>query len=180
MILLAGHGHGRAITRSRTAELSRPSRDVNSAYSWRMPLRDKIEALVIALVTVAVALVRARLPIHTELADVVLGAAALLLSQGLVRDLVRLREARRAAAAAPRKITCVCAESGIGVSAIVAGLVLVAVVSPIVLHVPSFAWPLGVAGVMVFGFTTRHLVLDWRERRFRWEAGHDGTVVWKK
>jgi len=141
---------------------------------------DKVELALIVVVVGAVAGLRSYLPTRLELGDGVLFAAALLLVQGLVRDLARLRAARRLAAANPRKVTCMCAESTIGATAIFAGLILVFLATPVVLRLPSFAWPAGVASVMVFGFLTRSLVLDWRERRFRWEPDHNVNVAWRK
>ena len=51
---------------------------------------------------------------------------------------------------------------------IVIGTLIVFGTSPIVFQLPRFAWPLGLGLVMVFGFATRHLVLDWGTRRLRW------------
>jgi hypothetical protein len=118
-----------------------------------------------------------------------LGAAALLLGQGLVRDLLRLRAARAARAARAeaaeaagpvRTVTCVCAESTIGVVAILVGLSLVISASAVVLRVPHFGWCAGVGGVLLFGFLVRNVVFDWRALRLRIERDHAALVVWKK
>ena len=135
-----------------------------------------------AAITVLVggcALIRHKLPAKIEVGEAVLLAAVLLLVQGLVRDLVGQRIARAQAAGPLARITCVCAESTIGVGLIVAGALLVLAWSPIVLRTPAVTWPIAVAIVMVFGFATRHLVIDWRARRLRWEPNHAGVVVWK-
>jgi hypothetical protein len=145
-----------------------------------MRTADKGELVAIVVVVGLVAAARGWLPVRVEIGNVVLGAAALLLFHGLLRDLVRVRAARRAAAASARTVTCVCAESTIGLGVIVAGLVMVFGFTPIVVHVPAYAWPLGVLAVMSFGFLTRNLVLDWRERRLRWESDHSVAVAWKK
>lgn len=138
------------------------------------------EKVAIAVLVGGVALVRARLPVKIELGEAVLASAALLLVQGLIRDLVRLRMARAQAKHSAPRVTCVCAESTLGASAIVIGMLLVFALSPVVLRVPPIAWPIAVGLVSVFGFATRHLVLDWRTRRLRWEPDHTGVVVWKK
>lgn len=145
---------------------------VNSHAKW--------EIVGIGSVVAVTALARHSLPARIEVGEAVLGMAALLLVQGLVRDLVRLRGARAAAKSGAPRITCVCAESTIGATAILAGVLIVFAMTPVSLRVPSFAWPIGVGLVMVFGFSTRHLVLDWRERRLRWEPNHGGIVAWKK
>jgi hypothetical protein len=59
-------------------------------------------------------------------------------------------------------------------------VLVVFAMSPVVIHVPPFAWPALAAFVTCFGFVTRHLVLDWRAWRLRWEPHHEGIVVWKK
>ena len=140
----------------------------------------KWEIAGIVLFVSAIALARSYLPNRIEVGEAILAGAATLLVQGLIRDLVRLRASRAAAKAGTPRITCVCAESTLGVTAILAGILLVFAMSPMVVRVPAFAWPVCVGLVLVFGFSTRHLVLDWRERRFRWEPNHDGTVAWKK
>ncbi len=128
----------------------------------------------------AVVLARSRLPARAEVGELVLGVAALLLTQGLIRDLVRLRAARALAREGAPKITCVCVESTLGLTAILAGTLLVFAMSPMALRVPTLAWPSGVAFVMGFGFVTRHLVFDWRALSLRWEPDHAGVVVWRK
>ena len=75
---------------------------------------EKVEVGGIAIFVGVMAALRAHLPARLELGDAVLGAAALLLVQGLVRDLARLRAARRLAGQSPRKVTCMCAESTCG------------------------------------------------------------------
>ena len=141
---------------------------------------EKIEVGAIVVIVGVVAGIRSQLPARLELGDAVLFAAALLLVQGLIRDLARVRAARRLAAQSPRKVTCMCAESTIGATAIFAGLILVFLLTPVILRPPAFAWPISFAAVTLFGFATRHLVLDWRERRFRWEPDHNVTVAWRK
>lgn len=138
------------------------------------------EKVCIGAFIVALTLARGRLPAKIELGDAVLLAAGLLLVQGLVRDLLRIRAARRSRNAQTHRVTCVCAESTLGVSLIATGALLVFVASPVMLHVPPFGWPVAAALVTSFGFATRHLVIDWRARRFRWEPNHAGVVTWKK
>ena len=146
----------------------------------RVKSHARLEILGIALFVGVIALVRAKLPSRVEVGDGALGVAALLLAQGLVRDVVKLRAARVAARGGqgPR-ITCVCAESTLGVAGILAGAWLAFALSPVVVRVPPLAWPALAAFVTSFGFVTRHLVFDWRAGRLRWEADHDGVVVWK-
>lgn len=121
---------------------------------------------------------REMLPSRVQLGEVALLAAVVLLVQGLVRDLVRLR-ARRAAAETGHRVTCVCTESTLGVGLIVIGTILLFGASSIAFRVPPIAWPIATAAITSFGFATRHLVLDWKTRSLRWEPDHNGVVVWK-
>ncbi len=138
-----------------------------------------MEPFAIGVFVTVVALSRAKLPAHIELGEALLLGAAVLLAQGLVRDLVRWRRTRTTGPSPARRITCVCTESSIGATAILAGILVLFGTTPTVVHVPSMAWPIAAAAITVFGFTTRHLVFDWRTRRVRWEPAHDGIVVWR-
>ena len=73
-----------------------------------------------------------------------------------------------------------CAESTVGVVAILIGMGLVFSASPVVLRVPRFGWCAGVGGVLLFGFLVRSVVFDWRALRLRIESDHAAIVVWKK
>ena len=137
----------------------------------------KWEIVGIAVAIGALGAIRTKLPVKIEVGEAVLLAAALLLAQGLIRDLFRVALARRPTGeetAAPR-ITCMCAESTLGVGGILVGVLLVFAVSPHVVATKPWAWPPAFACVTIFGFATRHLVIDWRARRLRWEPNHDGV-----
>lgn len=137
------------------------------------------EKVGIVLLVGAVTLGRGMLPSKIDIGEAVLLSAALLLVQGLVRDIVRLRMARARSTGTVARVTCVCAESTLGVSLIVIGALLVFGTNPFVLRIPAVGWPSAVGLVAAFGFATRHLVIDWRTRRLRWEPDHMGVVVWK-
>lgn len=134
---------------------------------------EKLE--VAALAAVAGWALFAPFPPRVALADLLLGGAAFLLLQGLLRDLWRLRSERGAASAVVRApLRCVCLESTVGVGAIVSGCLLLFGWAPIVLDVSRFTWPAGIAALGAFGFLTRNLVLDWTTRRLRRDP-HHGT-----
>ena len=137
------------------------------------------EKVGIAILVACFALIRGQLPAKIELGEAVLAAAGLLLVQGLLRDLLALRIARAKTKEPATRVTCVCVESTLGLSLIVAGALLVFGTSPVVLRIPAIGWPITAGLVAVFGFATRHLVVDWRTRRLRWEPDHLGVVVWK-
>jgi len=136
-----------------------------------------IEASALVLVVMALGLVRHRLPRHVEVGEAILFAAAFLLTQGLVRDLFRLRSARAKAKSGATRVTCVCAESTIGLGSIVIGALLVFAPNVFVVRVPAIAWPIAAAIVGMIGLSLRSLVFDWKTRRVRIERDHATVVV---
>jgi hypothetical protein len=157
-----------------------------------MTRADRIEVALIALVTTLTAVTVtswASLPRHIELGEALLAGAAGLLFQGLVRDIGRWRrmqpprhaplDERGLDVVAPRRITCACLESTLGLGAITAGAVLLFAWTPVVLHPVRAAWPIGVGLVGTFGFLTREVVLDWKQLRIRRETDHGAAVTWR-
>jgi hypothetical protein len=131
----------------------------------------------IALAATAVGmlvLLRARLPRVVPFGDLLLLGAAALLLQGLARDLGRLVDARRASES--REVTCVCLESAVGLSAIVAGAALSLGWTAVRVNVAPLTWPASLAAVLAFGVLTRDVVFDWRLFRLRREADHGAKV----
>jgi hypothetical protein len=135
-------------------------------------------AHVVAAVSIGVAAFAAHLPRRVALGDLLLAGAALLLVQGLVRDVARLVATARDQSSshrepgARRSARCTCVESGIGVFAIVAGAVLVFAGSSMRFAMPAFAWPALTGGVTLIGWLVRDVVFDLRVRRFRLERDH--------
>jgi hypothetical protein len=136
-----------------------------------MTRAERVEVASLGMLTLATAAAARALPHRVALADVLLGGAAFLLIQGLLRDLERLARARREGAGRPA-VQCMCIESTLGVSAIIAGTVLLFAWTPIVLAASRAAWPLGVATLGAFGFVTRNAVFDWRSGRLRIDPTH--------
>jgi hypothetical protein len=144
------------------------------------------ELVGLALVTAAIALACERLPHRVAVGDLLLAGALVLLVQGLTRDIGRWRSARAAARRATAsgtsganatRVTCVCVESTIGVSAIVAGAVLSLAWASLRVGMPAAAWPMGFAAVGAFGFLTKDVVIDWKQRRVRREEDHGAVVT---
>ena len=137
------------------------------------------------LFAAGVAAIAVRLPHRVALGDLLLAGAAVLLLQGLARDLARIRAASRALRVLPlgaaplphRAARCTCVESGIGVFGIVAGAVLLFAGSSIRFTMPPCAWPALAAGVTLFGWLVRDIVFDARVRRFRVERDHASLDV---
>lgn len=98
--------------------------------------------------------------------------AALLLAQGLVRDVAQLI-ARRVTSAQRQRIVCLCAESsvGIGLIAIAIALTLAGISEPVM--VSRCALVAGVAVVLVFGFVAKDYVITIRR-----EKDHARIIPW--
>jgi hypothetical protein len=88
-------------------------------------------------------------------------AAAVLLGQGLVRDVSRLVARRLRGEVAPptTKLLCLCAESSVGVLLVAAGLglTLLGIDQPVVVTHGVFVG--GLAAVLLFGFVAKDWVL---------------------
>ena len=89
-----------------------------------MTRAERLELALIPLAAAAAWGVAARLPDAPGLGDLLLAGAVLLLLQGLLRDLWLLwRRRALAAAAQPRRMPCLCLESALGATGVLAGLV---------------------------------------------------------
>lgn len=129
-----------------------------------------------AAAILVVAALSPRLPQAPAIGDLVLFGAVVLLLQGLARDLWRVRASR--GEGETRAVTCVCVESTVGVTAIVAGLLLTLGLHAGSVRLPPMAWPIGAAAVLSFGTAVRNLVFDWRALRLRREPDHRARVIW--
>ena len=120
--------------------------------------------------------------IRPELGELVAGSVLLILLQGFFRDLWLLREARRKSATTPPRATaCMCVESAVGLTGIVAGISLVGF---------GLAWPVGlsaaaltaaVGAVMLAGFLLKDFVFSWRPWRIYREKDHAQIIFrWGK
>jgi hypothetical protein len=141
-----------------------------------MPFPTRELALDGAAILVVAALAP-ELPRSLAVGDLVLAGAVVLLLQGLVRDLWRTATARKEAST--REISCVCVESTVGLTAIVAGLLLTLAWRAGSVRLPLAALPMGFAAVLIFGTAVRNIVFDWRALRLRREADHGARVTWR-
>lgn len=146
-----------------------------------MTVAEKIE---LALIPVAGATVWAlgdRLPGQTGIGTLVLIASALLLAQGLIRDLWLLfRGNLGSQTGAARQALCMCVESGVGMTGVIAGLVILGSAVDYNLPTGPWFWPSLSVGVLAIGFAIKDLVFDWRPLRIRRDKDHMNIIVsWK-
>lgn len=117
---------------------------------------EKVELAVAALV-VLVLLVAARgLSREVPLGPLIAYAAAVVLGQGLVRDLVRVAW-RRARPRPTERAACLCAESSVGLTLVAVGLGLTVLGDPRPVLVTGPRLTVGVALLLAFGFVAK----DW-------------------
>ena len=143
---------------------------------------EKFELTAIPVVTAAVAWLAPRPGATLEAGELIAGAALLILVQGFFRDLWLLRQARRQSAAAPaREARCMCVESALGMTGIVAGIGLVGlgftrsiVLNPLVLAAAVFA-------AMAVGFLLKDFVFEWAPWKIYREKDHAQVIFrWRK
>jgi len=143
---------------------------------------EKVEVGAIPTVTALVAWLVPRAGLRFEIGELLAGAALLLLLQGFCRDLWLLRQSRRQPAAAPgREARCLCVESALGLTGIVAGIVLVGtgLAGPVVLSAVALAG--GTGGTMLAGYLLKDFVFSWSPWRIFREKDHAQIIVrWRR
>ena len=146
-----------------------------------MRRRDIVELIGIGAATAIVGVWRAELPSALPVGEIALVASALLLGQGLIRDLYIKYSLRKAGGAScsldpAKKATCMCMESTLGIFGILAGVV--ALLGGGIRHLllfPDWFWPAMVLAVGIVGFLLKSLVIDWKARRIRIETNHENV-----
>ena len=146
-------------------------------YPVPMLLRGKVELALIPVAAVAVLLSAPLLPAALPLGTLALLAAALLLGQGLLRDLW-LKYGADGAIAPAGNSRSFCVESGLGLLGIAAGGLLLAAGLGGTFALPPWRWAALVAATGSIGFALKDLVIDLRARRFRIEKDHRSVVLW--
>ncbi|WP_330946160.1 hypothetical protein [Thermomonas sp. LB-4] len=143
-----------------------------------MTRAERLELALIPLAAAAAWGVAARLPDAPGLGDLLLAGAVLLLLQGLLRDLWLLwRRRALAAEAQPRRMPCLCLESALGATGVLAGLVFLGSGQAWRMAMPDWGWSLLVAVVLALGFAIKDLVIALRPLRLAREADHLNIVV---
>jgi len=147
-----------------------------------MTTAEKIELTLIPLIGVASWFLAALLPTSTSVGKLLMWTAALLLLQGLLRDLWLLSRAdQEGPAGDEREAQCLCMESTVGIAAIVLGVLLLASTLDIPLLMSALGWSLLVVAMLTMGFLMKDWVIEWNPWRIRRERGHVNLVVkWRR
>lgn len=142
-----------------------------------MTRAERVELALIPAAAVATWALGARLPATPGFGTLLLASAVLLLLQGLLRDLWLLWRDRRTPVAAPRRMACLCLESTLGSSGVLAGLVVLGSGLSWRIALPAWGWGLLVGAVLALGFAIKDLVLALRPLRLLRDPGHRNIVV---
>ena len=146
-----------------------------------MSVAEKAELGLIATVTIFFGVAADALPGRMAVGNLLLGASALILLQSLLRDLWLLAKARRNPPPnPPRTGQCMCVESTVGITGVVAGLILVT--CRIGTTVPMGRWGWGVFALVALGmgFLMKDYVVEFKPWRIRRDKDHVNIIVrWK-
>jgi hypothetical protein len=135
-----------------------------------MAKADKVELVTIGLASIAWAIFDRQS--WSGAAGTLLGmAGALLLTQGLLRDVIKL--ALRRERSEKKRIACLCAESSIGLLLVLAGMALAALGLNQPVVASATAVLLGPPLVLVLGFIAKEYVVVIRK-----EKDHGSVIVW--
>lgn len=143
---------------------------------------EKVEAALIPVIGIASWFAAGWLPTTISVGALLLGASVLLLGQGLVRDLWLLSQRKQGSQEGARQqALCMCVESTVGATGVVAGLVVLGSTMDSTLSTSPVVASIVVTGVLVMGFAIKDLVLEFRPFRIRRETDHLNIVFsWKR
>jgi hypothetical protein len=143
---------------------------------------EKFELGVIPVFTAAAAWFTPRAGLQLELGELIAGAALLILIQGFFRDLWLLRQTRRQVTSPPsREARCMCVESALGMTGVVAGIGLVGLglVGSVSL---SATWlSVVIATTMTAGYLLKDYVFEWSPWKLYREKDHAQVIFrWRQ
>ncbi len=147
-----------------------------------MNITEKTELLLIGLVGGVIWFIQPMLPTSMLVARLILYGAALLLLQGLVRDLWLLFQSRGNEAKETKKaMQLMCLESTIGGLGILIGAGLSIIGFAREVEMFAWTWLILVVVVLVLGFLIKDLVIEWAPWRIRRDKNHMNIIFsWKK
>ena len=140
-----------------------------------------VELLLVALIAATGVWWTELLPESTTLGRVLMTGSAILLAQGLVRDLVLLMRARRRPGQPePKQARCMCMESSVGAAGILAGAILLFGVFDIAVVMTALHWQVIVTTILILGFIMKDWVILMNPFRITRDPDHVNIIVrWK-
>jgi hypothetical protein len=146
-----------------------------------MTTAEKIEVTLIPLVGATIWLMGEWLPTSMGIGSLLLASSMLLLFQGLLRDLWLLFKQKRDTQSGTRQeLLCMCVESTVGVTGVVAGIIIFGSAIKWPVPMSSGIWSLLALAVLAMGFAIKDLIFEWRPFRIRRDKNHSNIVFsWK-
>ena len=143
---------------------------------------EKIELAAIPFATMLAAWLAPRPGLKLELGELIAGSALLILVQGFFRDLWLLREARHKQSAVPaREARCLCVESALGLTGVVAGIGLAGLGLTTAISLSGAGLAAGVGTVLTTGFLLKDFVFEWSPWKLYREKDHVQVIFrWRK
>ncbi len=146
-----------------------------------MTTAEKIELMSIPPVGVGFWLLAFDSPDKLDLGTMLAGMSILLLLQGLVRDLWLLANRGRAQPSPPRVASCMCVETTLGVTGLVAGAILLGAGIGRTVVFMNWGWSIAAMATMTAGFLIKDLVIYSRPWQIRRDKEHMNIVfAWKR
>ena len=148
-----------------------------------MPALSAAEKVELAAIPLAVAVTAWQAPspgLALEWGELIAGCALLMLVQGFCRDLWLLRQARRHPTGS-REARCMCVESALGLTGLVAGIGLVGLGFDRPMFVGTTGLAAMVTGALVAGFFLKDFVFEWSPWKIYREKDHAQVIFrWRK
>lgn len=145
-----------------------------------MTTAEKIELALIPLLGMCSWLIASEFPMHMNIGQLLLAISAFLLLQSLIRDLWLLANQRGKQPDLQRKIRCMCAESTIGLTGIIMGIVLLGSGIDFSLPMSNLSWSILVMAIMSLGFIMKDYVIEWNPFRVYKDLNHINIIfTWK-
>ena len=148
----------------------------------RLCIGEKFELIAIPAAVVLAAILVPQTGATIELGELIAGAALLLLLQGFVRDLWLLRQARRSPASTPvRSARCMCVESTVGLTGVIAGIALVGFGLTTPIHLTPLGFLLSIVSILGAGYLLKDFVFEWSPWKIYREKDHSQVIFrWRK
>ena len=146
-----------------------------------MTTAEKSEIALIPLAGACAWLAGTWLPQDIGVGSLLLASSVLILLQGLLRDLWLLSQRKAAQQSGERQeILCMCVESTVGVTGVVAGLIILGSALNRPVPMTPWLWSLLAITVLVVGFAVKDLIFEFRPFRVRRDKDHLNIVFsWK-
>ena len=147
-----------------------------------MTIAEKIELAIIPVLATGFCLMSPSLPEQVSVGELLLWTSALLLLQSLVRDLWLLARQKHNLEPGPlKKARCMCVESTLGATGIVAGIIILGSGIDRLVTMNEWSWGLLVMLVMATGLLIKDFVVEWGPLRFRRDKNHMNIVfTWNR